>query len=106
MNKIINEHGEVAVLINGGYGIGWYSAAGEYANDLIFDGAVVNMVLAKADGWQQEVINYCSEKYPDFYCVPYNIEVQWIRAGREFYITEYDGNESIEYPEYLTTFVA
>lgn len=107
MNKFINEFGDVAVIINKDYGIGWSTCClPEDREDLLFDPAIVNIVMSKVDDWEQEVIEYCKIKYPDFYCVPYNLVVEWVAAGRTFYIEEHDGCECVCYPEHLKTFVA
>lgn len=107
MNKIYDEDGWVAVLINGEHGIGWSTAAQyEDRESLMFDGAIVNMVRAAADGWQDEVRLYCKEKYPDFYCVPNNLVVMWVKPGDAFFIEEYDGDESIRYQDQIHFFVA
>ena len=107
MNKFVNEFGMVAVLVNKDHGIGWSTCC--YAADregLMFDPAIVNMVMSEVEGWEEEVVEYCKIKYPDFYCIPYHLVVEWVATGRTFYIQEYDGWECICYPEDLTTFVA
>ena len=107
MNKIYDEDGWVAVLINGGYGIGWSTAAlYEQRESIMFDGAIVNMVRAATDGWEDEVILYCKEKYPDFYCIPHNLVVNWVKPGEAFFIEEYDGHESIKYIDHINFIVA
>jgi len=107
MNKFVNEFGDVAVLVNEDHGIGWSTCClPEDRENLLFDSAIVNIVMSKVDGWEQEVIEYCKTKYPDFYCIPYNLVVEWVATGRTFYIEEYDGYECVCYPEHLKTFVA
>ena len=106
MNKFYDEHGDVAVIINKGYGIGWSTFSNEYCEDLMFDAAIVNMILSQVEGWQSEIFEYCKTKYPDFYCIPYDLDVKWITPGRKFYITEYDGHECVCYPEDLNIFEA
>lgn len=107
MNKIYDEDGWVAVLINNGYGIGWSTAAlYEQREDLMFDSAIVNIVRAAADGWEEEVRLYCASKYPDFYCIPNNLVVMWVQPGTAFFIEEYDGRENIRYQDQLHFFVA
>jgi hypothetical protein len=106
MEKTINA-GMVAVLLNKNHGIGWSTCCNpEYCEQLLFDPAIVNMVLSEVDGWEEEVIEYCSTKYPEFYCVPYHLDVYWVRAGRKFYIDENEGYEWVSYPEDTKTFVA
>ena len=106
MEKLV-EYGNVAVLVNKDHGIGWSTyCLPEYREALLFDPAIANIVISEAEGWEQEVIEYCKIKYPDFYCIPYHLVVQWVVVGRTFYIEEYDGYECVCYPEDLTTFVA
>ena len=107
MNKFVNEFGDVAVLVNKDHGIGWSTCwLAEDREGLMFDPAIVNIVMSKVEGWEEEVIEYCKTKYPDFYCIPYNLVVEWITTGRTFYIQEYDGWEYVCYPENLDLFVA
>jgi hypothetical protein len=107
MEKIVNEFGQVAVLVNKDHGIGWSTCClPEDRENLLFDPAIVNIVMSKVDGWEEEVIEYCKTKYPGFYCVPYHLTVQWVFAGSTFYIQEYDGYECVCYPADLDLFVA
>jgi hypothetical protein len=107
MNKFVNEFDMVAVLVNKDHGIGWSTCCYEADREgLMYDPAIVNIVMSEVEGWEEEVINYCKTKYPDFYCVPYGLDVEWVRAGTTFYIQEYDGWECVCYPEDLATFVA
>ena len=106
MNKIYDEYGDVAVIVNKGYGFGWSTFGAEDQEALMYDGVIVNMVLAANEGFEQEIFEYCKTKYPDFYCVPYDLEVKWITPGRKFYISEYDGHESVCYPENLNIYTA
>jgi hypothetical protein len=106
MNKIRDDYGNVAVIINKGYGIGWSTFGGEYQESLMYDGAIVNMVLAHTDGFEQEITQYCRTKYPDFYCIAYDLDVVWVKPGRPFFVEEYDGHESICYIDTLNTFTA
>jgi hypothetical protein len=107
MNKFVNEYGQVAVLVNKDHGIGWstYSLP-EYREAIMFDPAIVNIVLSGVDGWEEEIIHYCKTKYPEHYCIPYNLQVEWVLAGSTFYISEYDGWECVCYPADLDTFIA
>lgn len=106
MEKLV-EYGNVAVLVNKDHGIGWSTCClPEYREALLFDPAIANIVISEAEGWEEEVIEYCKIKYPDFYCIPYHLVVQWVVVGRTFYIEEYDGYECVCYPEDITTFVA
>ena len=105
MNKIRDEYGNVAVIVNKGYGIGWSTYGAEDEEALMYDGAIVNMVLAANEGFEQEIINYCSEKYPEFYCIPYHLGIVWVKPGWPFFIQEYDGHESVCYIDDINTFV-
>ena len=106
MNKIYNEFGNVAVIVNKGYGIGWSTFGSDDEESLMYDGAIVNMILAGTDGFEQEITQYCKEKYPEFYCIPYDLSVVWVERNRPFFIQEYDGHESVVYIDELLTYTA
>ena len=107
MNKIRDEYGNVAVLISDSYGSGWSTGAFmEDSEGLLFDGAIVNMVLAKADGWKEEITAYCAEKYPEFYCRPRHLDIDWVAPGKPFVVREQDGQEWICYIEELSPYIA
>lgn len=99
MEKVerVADNGEVfvAILVSYGYGAGWSSWNGDYEN-LVFDPYIVNLMLE--DKFDYKVIEkYCEEKYPEAYLGGLSdLEVMWVPKGKQFRITEYDGNESVE----------
>jgi hypothetical protein len=95
MNKLV-ENGKVAVLYSPGFGAGWYTWNYEYP-EIVFDPAIVKLVIEEKF---DELETFMLLKYPNMYLGGmHNLEVVWIPKGREFKITEYDGNESIEYKD-------
>lgn len=94
MEKVIKD-GKVAVLYSPDYGSGWYTWNKEYP-DMIFDPTMVHYVLAEK---VNEAKAYATLKWPEAY-VGGNVDdlrVEWVYEGVEFRITEYDGNEDIEF---------
>ena len=95
MNKLIKD-GKVAVLYSPGFGAGWYTWNYKYP-EIIFDPAIVKLV--EKEKWA-ELDTYVTLKYPEIYKGGMtDLQVEWIPEGTEFKVTEYDGNESIEYKE-------
>jgi hypothetical protein len=98
MNTIhkLGENGKVAVLYSPGFGAGWYTWNTEYPQ-MMFDPAIVKFV--EREQWDECEV-YCKLKYPDAYLGGMrDLTVQWIPEGTLFRISDYDGNESIEYKE-------
>ena len=95
MEKVIVD-GKVAVLYSPGFGAGWYSW-NKHLPEIVFDPAIVNMVLEERF---DELETFMILKYPDVYLGGLiDLEVMWVKIGRLFRITEYDGNEDIEYKD-------
>ena len=95
MNKLIRD-GKVAVLYSPAFGAGWYTWNYKYP-EIIFDPAIVKFV--EKEKWA-ELDTYVTLKYPEIYKGGMtDLLVEWIPEGTEFKVTEYDGNESIEYKE-------
>ena len=95
MDKVIVD-GKVAVLYSPGFGAGWYSW-NKHLPEIVFDSAIVKMVLEERF---DELETFMTLKYPDVYLGGMReLEVAWIKEGRLFRITEYDGNEDIEYKD-------
>ena len=96
MIQKLSEDGKVAVLYSPGFGAGWYTWNYEHP-EILFDPAIVKFVEKKK--WD-ELQTYVALKYPDIYTGGMkDLEVEWILEGALFRVTEYDGNESIEYKE-------
>jgi len=103
MNKVIRD-GFVAVLYSPGYGAGWYTW--HNIPELIYDPTIVEMI---EQGRLNDVEAYCEKTYPSFtkcYIGASDLEISWIKEGREFIIEEYDGNESIRFREDIHWLVA
>ena len=95
MNKLIRD-GKVAVLYSPAFGAGWYTWNYQYP-EILFDPAIVEFV--EKEKWA-ELETYVILKYPEIYKAGMtDLQVEWIPEGTEFKVTEYDGNESIEYKE-------
>ena len=95
MEKVIVD-GKVAVLYSPGYGAGWYSW-NKHLPKIVFDPAIVKLVLEERF---DELETFMILKYPDVYLGGLkDLEVEWVKIGRLFRITEYDGNEDIEYKD-------
>jgi len=108
MQKVVNESGQVAVLYSPTYGAGWYTWNTQYP-DMIFDPSVVHMVLDSKDEKEmmERVTVYASLKWPEAYLGGVDgLTVAWIPEGKQFRITEYDGNESIDLKDNDGWFVA
>jgi hypothetical protein len=95
MEKVIVD-GKVAVLYSPGYGAGWYSW-NKHLPEIVFDSSIVKLVLEERF---DELETFMTLKYSDVYLGGLTeLEVEWIKIGRLFRITEYDGNEDIEYKD-------
>ena len=84
--------GKVAVLYSPGFGAGWSTWG---VPELAVDKDLVELFIA------DDLVSFeakVDEKYPDTYlgglC---DLEVAWITEGTRIQITEYDGNEGIEF---------
>jgi hypothetical protein len=98
MKKVVNDKGQVAVLISVGFGAGWSSWNREIP-ELVFDPDVVGMVLSDQ---RSKIGPFVESKYPDVYVSTLGADqltVVWVDQGTEFQIDEYDGSESIRFKE-------
>ena len=88
--------GQVAVLVSHGYGAGWSTWAhdDDVRDGLIFDGVLVQYVL---DGDLAAAAHYASDKYNAYTGGSDGLTVEWVPQGEQFYITEYDGHESLRF---------
>ena len=111
------EHTKYAVLVSGGFGTGWSSWGGE---ELAYDKRIVAFWLKHKDDeeWMQTV-NHITYGYNDpqseankeavafFKSIGYDecpclrgfnsIHLEWISAGEEWTIEEYEGSESLRF---------
>lgn len=85
---------QVAVLISYGYGAGWSTWNSEYAEQMLFDPKIVEMLSDNA--LSSEIENYCETNYPGGYFGGLNgLTVEFVPKGSEFRVEEYDGAESL-----------
>ena len=101
MNKVVR-NGQVAVLYSPGFGAGWYTwGFSVYGEEMLFDPWIVDVLLSDEytrDEKTQRILAHCAVKYPDAYTGGVeDLCIEWIPQGTAFRITDYDGNESIEY---------
>jgi hypothetical protein len=91
----INKNGikEVAVLVSGGFGAGWYTwGMGEKA---LFDPVIVDFLENNKNN-SNELAEYLEKEYPDeYYGGLDGLYVEWVPEGSEFIIDEYDGSEHL-----------
>lgn len=93
MDKVIKD-GEVAILVSSGYGAGWSTWAREYADDLLFEPTVVDMLMDNMPA--DAIIEYVEKTYKNVYTGGVEgLYVEWLPVGTKFRIDEYDGHESI-----------
>jgi hypothetical protein len=95
--------GCVGVLVSYGFGAGWSTWNKDHSASM-FDPTVISIVMDVNDdliGHKEEQIKvHCKKKYNHFYTGGSNgLVVEWIPAGTQFKINEYDGAESTEFKE-------
>lgn len=93
MEKLIKDD-KVAVIFSPGFGAGWYTWNLE-TPELVFDPMLVELIVSNR---KDEFATYMAVRYPDVYISGFDdLAVRWIPVGTKFRITEYDGNEEIEF---------
>lgn len=104
-DKIVVD-GKVAVLYSPGYGAGWSTwATGGDIESMVFDPHMVNLVLSGASKWELE--SYAETRWSDGYFNGLDsLNVAWIEEGKQFYIREYDGSETVVLLDSLPFFTA
>jgi hypothetical protein len=103
MEKVIKD-GKVAVLVSNDWG--WVSGFHTYGAPLeaIFNPQLVELIENKNNN---EAMEFIKKTYPNVSA--YDITglcVEWVEEGREFYITKYDGLESIVYKDEIKWIIA
>ena len=102
-----NEHGEIAVLVSGGYGAGWSTWNGEPC--IAWDKRVVELFMRLTIQervalachkpeleWARQLVE--SWGYTSIYWGGFDdCSIEWVPAGKPFRINEYDGAENLEY---------
>ncbi len=91
LNKYYNDKGEVAVLVSGGYGAGWFTWNTD--EQLLFSPELVQAILDETPRKELEAI--AKKLFPDSYCGGADqLHIEWVKPGTRFRIEEYDGAES------------
>lgn len=101
MEKVIKD-GKVAVLVSNDWGSGFHTYGAPL--EAIFNPQLVELIENKN---YNEAMEFIKKTYPNVsrrhsFFSAYDITdlcVEWVEEGREFYITEYDGLESIVYKD-------
>ena len=84
---------EVAVLVSGGFGAGWYTWG--LPEDALFDPIMVDFVETRKLS-NVECLEYMESKWPNgYFGGASDLYVCWVPEGCEFRIEEYDGNETL-----------
>jgi hypothetical protein len=97
--KEFDEGTYVGVIISNFYGCGWSSYSGR-AQEKMFDYDVVDMLTRGVD--HETIDQFISDKYNiESYTDSNDLIVVWVKEGREFYIDEYDGHESVVYKDVM-----
>lgn len=103
-----NEHGEIAVLVSGGYGVGWSTWNRE--PNLACDRRVVELFMqltkkerlalsygvAHLDWVRLKMIQWGYDESIHWGGFD-DCHIEWVPAGKAFRITEHDGAEDLEY---------
>lgn len=101
--KRLIKDGNVAVVISGGFGAGWYTWNTEQPG-LALDGDIAQAVLDKD---VERAVKIAHERYGDFYDGGKDgLRVEWVPQGAAFEINECDGRESLRIIEMRDFMVA
>ena len=95
MEKYIKDN-KTAILYSPGFGAGWstWSSDIKEKEHMIFSPVLVQAVLRKAD--YGDVLNIAEELFPNEYLGGIrDLTIKWLPVGTPFYITDYDGSESV-----------
>lgn len=94
MEKVIKD-GKVAVLVSNDWGSGFHTYGAPL--EAIFNPQLVELIENKN---YNEAMKFIEKTYPNVYAYDITrLYVEWVEEGREFYITEYDGLESIVFKD-------
>lgn len=91
MEKIIRD-GKVAVAVSYGYGGGWSTWTDVNPMDARFNKLFLHGEHGKA-------AELCHKLELGYAGGAKDVEIEWVKEGTEFVITEYDGNEDIMFKE-------
>ena len=102
----INGERYVGVVISSGFGAGWSTWGGTHPCDKKFIEYLLNNGIIKKYNddliWEVKIKQSAVEAFFPNDARPYcggadGLEIHWVKEGTVIRITEYDGNESIEY---------
>ena len=99
MEKTI-KNGKVGVIISKGWGSGFYTLGAPL--EAVFNPQLIELI-EKEDF--DEATEFIKKTYQDVYSKQSflsntsDLVVEWVEEGREFYVTEYDGMESIVFKD-------
>ena len=105
MDKVV-DNGAVAIIIAPTYGSGWFTWYGK--EEMLYDPVVVDL-LQKNNNFdydQVEIYNqftkHIQEKYgiEDYFNID-DLSIVWVDEGKEFFIDEYDGAESVRFRDHF-----
>jgi hypothetical protein len=88
MEKIVRD-GKVAVAVSYGFGAGWSTWADVDPMDARFNQLFL-------DGKVDEVVRICDEEGLGYAGGADDVDIVWVPVGTKFFITEYDGSESLD----------
>lgn len=103
MEKVTNQRGEVAVIINNDYGAGFSTWNTSYP-EFLFHPTLVNLILQDRNSeiTKELLVSLARPLIEDdqpFLGSPSTLEVVWIKKGKLFRISEYDGLEKVSYAD-------
>jgi hypothetical protein len=104
VNDRLVRDGKVAVLYSPGFGAGWST----WQHDpgvrmaMLFDPQIADIVDRGGSDWQERAEAVASIKYPESYLGGlHDLQVEWVPIGTDFRVTEYDGNETVEFRDQI-----
>ena len=96
VKKFIQDN-RVAVLYSPSYGSGWYTSWDDDRLDRLYDPEVVLWIL---HGRSEIILEALLKKYPrESERDLKDLHIEWVKVGQKFRIAEYDGSESVVFPE-------
>lgn len=98
MSDKVIRNGMVAVLYSPGYGAGWSTWANGLDEWAVFSPEVVEWVEQGKPGGTNQLEEIVKSVHGDKYVCCFggmDLEIEWITAGTQFKIDEYDGSESV-----------
>ena len=98
--RLVNNEGDVAVLVSPGFGAGWYTWNRDEVDP--FDPQLAQFVF---EGKTKEAMEYAEQKWPEAYHGGLEqLVVYWVSPRTAFRFEEYDGSESLtfSYEDWIT----